>query len=235
MKKISSAAKVYIISTILVGLALVVWAFGQVEWKSWSVYVLAVVAAVAQTLKVEGPNDKTNYNIALFVYGFTFIALGAPATLIVIVVAHLVEWVWHKYAWYIQSFNIGAYVIPAYLAGRIYQRVSPGTQALDLNGALGIAIALLVFVLGNHLLVGLVIQLARGQSFAESGVFEFFPLFLDFTILAMGAVTALVWFYNPFAALLNVLPVYLLYKAIQVPALERQISEMQKQAAPSGD
>ena len=54
-------------------------------------YVLAALGAAAQTYKVEGPNDKTNYNIAWFVYGFTFITLGAPAALIVMVIAHLVE------------------------------------------------------------------------------------------------------------------------------------------------
>jgi hypothetical protein len=80
-----------------------------------------------------------------------------------------------------------------------------------------------------------VIKLARGQSFAESGVFEFFPLFLDFTILGMGSVTALIWFYNPFAAFFNILPLYLLYKALQVPALERQVENMESQMAHSGD
>ena len=112
---------------------------------------------------------------------------------------------------------------------------NPGSQALNLNGALILATALLVFVLGNHLLVGLVIKLARGQSFAESGVFAFFSLFLDFTILSMGVVTAFIWFTNPFAALLNVLPLYLLYSAIRVPALSRRVAELEKQMAHSGD
>jgi hypothetical protein len=43
-------------------------------------------------------------------------------------------------------------------------------------------------------MVGLVIRLARAESFTESGVFEFFTLFLDFTILAMGFVTTFIWF-----------------------------------------
>jgi hypothetical protein len=81
----------------------------------------------------------------------------------------------------------------------------------------------------------LVIQLARGQSFAESGVFGFFTLFLDFTILSMGVVTAFVWFTNPFAAFLNILPLYLLYNAIRVPALARRVEELESQMAQSGD
>lgn len=235
MKNLSSAAKVYILSTIIAGLGLVVWMSRDVDWTNFGLYILAALGAAAQTYKVEGPNDQTNYNIAWFVYGFTFIALGAPAAVIVIVVSHLVEWAWHKYPWYIQSFNIGAHVVPAYLAGLIYGMVSSGSQTLDLTGALGLAAAQLIFVLGNHFLVGVVIKLARGQSFAESGVFAFFTLFLDFTLLSMGVVTAFIWFTHPFASLLNVLPLYLLYNALRVPALTRQVENMEQQMAQSGD
>jgi hypothetical protein len=44
----------------------------------------------------------------------------------------------------------------------------------------------------------------------------------------MGAVTALIWFQNPFASLLNIPPLYLLYNAIRVPALKRQLEELKK-------
>jgi hypothetical protein len=235
MKNLSTAAKVYILGTMLVGLGLVVWKFQEVEWANLGLYLLAALGAAAQVYKVEGPNDKTNYNIAWFVYGFSFIALGPAAALFVIVVAHLAEWIWHRYPWYIQSFNIGAHAIPVFLAGLVYELIRGGADQLDLNGAIGMAAGLAVFVFLNHLLVGVVIKLARGQSFAESGVFEFYSLLLDFTILAMGAVTALVWFSNPFASILNILPLYLLYRSIQVPALERRVQELERQMAHAGD
>jgi hypothetical protein len=184
------------------------------------------LGAVAQTLKVEGPNEKTNYSIAWFVYGFAFVAYGPSTAMFVIVVSHLVEWIWHRYPWFIQTFNIGAHVIPVFLAGLVFDTISHGAKALDLGTALGLIAANLIFILGNHLIVGLVVKLARGQSFAESGVFEFLTLFLDFCVLSMGAVTALVWHNNPLASLLNILPLYLLYNALRVPALKRQLQEL---------
>jgi hypothetical protein len=48
-------------------------------------------------------------------------------------------------------------------------------------------------------------------------------------------VTALVWISNPLASLLNILPLYLLYRAIQVPALERRVQELERQMAQTGD
>ena len=228
MKNLSSSAKAYILGTLLIGLGLTAWTALDLDWTNPWLYVALVLGAVAQTLKVEGPNAKTNYSIAWFVYGFAFLALGPSAALIVVVVAHLVEWSWHKYPWFIQGFNIGAHVIPMFLSGLLFGAVSRATQSFDLVRALGLAAANLTFVFGNHFLVGMVVKLARGQSFAESGVFELLTLSLDFTVLTLGAVTALVWQYNPLLSLLNVPLLYPLYHALHLPALSRRLAHMKK-------
>jgi hypothetical protein len=98
---------------------------------------------------------------------------------------------------------------------------------LELQGALALFVALMTFTLLNHLLVGIVIMLARGQSFKESGVFDFLTLVTDFTLLGLGAASALIFLVNPFGALLNVIPVYLLYQALKVPALGRRVQELE--------
>lgn len=228
MKNLSTTAKGYILGVILIGFSLIAWTALELNWTNPGLYLLAVVGAGTQVLKVDGPNDKTNYSIAWFVYGFTFLALGWEAAIFVIVIAHLAEWAWHKYPWFIQSFNIGNHVISVLLAGIFFKTIGHGTLVLDLRGALGLAVANLVFVLLNHFLVGLVVRLARGQSFAESGVFGFLTLFLDFTVLSMGSATALIWQVNPLAALLNILPLFLLYQALRVPALLRQVQELKR-------
>lgn len=228
MNNLSPIAKVYVLGTILIGLGLTGWMVAELDWTNPGLYLLSVLGAIAQTLKVEGPDNKTNYSIAWFVYGFAFVVLGVGAAMFVVVISHLAEWAWHKYPWFIQGFNIGAHVLPVFLAGLAFEAISRGIKSPDLGGALGLIAANLVFVFTNHLLVGMVIKLARGRSFAESGVFGFFTLFLDFTVLSMGAVTALIWRDNPVASMLNILPLYLLYHAIRVPALKRQVDEMQK-------
>ena len=233
MNNLSSTAKMYILSTILIGAGLLIWMALKLDWGNPGLYLLAVLGAATQILKVEGPNARTNYSIAWFVYGFAFLAMGLEAAIFIIVISHLVEWIWHKYPWYIQSYNIGNHILSVFLAGLVFTTVSRGAQVLDLRGALGLAAANLVFVFMNHFLVGLVVKLARGQSFAESGVFGFLTLFLDFTVLSMGSVTALAWAYNPLASLLNILPLYLLYHALRVPALMRQLQEMKNQVGKS--
>jgi hypothetical protein len=228
MNNISTSAKVFILSVVALGIALTAWTLSSLDWTNTGLYLVSALGAIAQTLKVEGPDDRTNYSIAWFVYGFALLAFGASAALFVVIVSHLVEWVWHKYSWYIQAFNIGAHLLPLFLAGLVFNALRQGSQALDLNLALALALAAAAFVLGNHLLVGLVVKLARGQSFAESGVLGFFTLFLDFTILSMGAITALVWASHPFASLLNILPLILLYHALRVPKLMHQLAQFRK-------
>ena len=240
MKDLSLSAKAYILSTILIGFGLLAGMAAKLDWANTGLYLLAFLGAVAQTLKVEGPDARTNYSIAWFVYGFTFLLLGTAAALFVVVISHLVDWIWHKYPWYIQSFNIAAHAVPVFLAGLVFGALSKGTPVLDLGSALGMAAANLVFVFVNHFLVGLVVRLARGQSFAHSGVFGFLTLFLDFTVLSMGTVTAVIWQTSQFSALLNITPLYLLYNALRVPALQRQLQEMRSMRArvglqPSGD
>jgi hypothetical protein len=114
------------------------------------------------------------------------------------------------------------------LAGALFSVLSRGGKAIDFNFALGLAAANLAFVSGNHWLVGLVVKFARGQSFAESGVFELLTLSLDFTVFTLGAVTALAWSFNPFLAVLNFPLLYPLYQALKVPALRRLREEINR-------
>jgi hypothetical protein len=199
----------------------------KLDWSNAGLYILAVLGAI----KVGRPDDKTNYSIAWFVYGFTFIGFGPVSALFVVVFSHLVEWIWHKNPWYIQTFNIGAHSMPVFLAGLGFATFSRESREFNLDLALGMAVANLVFVFGNHLLVGCAIKMARARTFAETGVFEFLTLFLDFTVLSMGTATALLWQSNPFASVLNILPLYLLYQALRVPALTRRLQEMKATAA----
>jgi hypothetical protein len=145
-----------------------------------------------------------------------------------------VEWTWHKYPWYIQSFNIGAHAVPVFLAGLAFGALERGAAVGNLDNTIGMVAANVVFVFGNHFLVGMVVRLARGRSFAESGVFGFLTLFLDFTVLSMGAVTALAWQISGFVSLLNLLPLYLLYNALRLPRLQRQLQELKAHHAEPG-
>jgi hypothetical protein len=229
MADFSRGTKLYLFGTMFSGGLHFVLKLNGISWGHLGLLALACLAAIAQVFKVSGPTERSNYNLAWFLYGFALVSMGVPAALFVILVAHLVEWAWHRYPWYIQVFNIASYGLVTLVADLVYRSLNPSTDPLQLNGALALVAAFGAFTLLNHLLVGLVIRLARGQSLAESGVLDFLTLAIDFTLLGLGAAAALVWMINPWAVVLNAVPLYLLYQGIQAPALRRRIAELEAQ------
>ena len=220
--KFSLKTKLFIGGTILIGLVIGIWYLRGLAGYGPSLLVLAALAAAAQVLKVEGATSRSSYNISWLVYGFTFVFLGPTATFFVILVSHLVEWIWHKYPWYIQLFNIGNYAIALLVSDLVYHGLQAAAGYTGLVPILAILAAFIAFTLVNHFMVGMVILLARGQSFSQSGVFDFLTVMIDFSLIGMGAGAALIWSVNPFGVVLTLLPLYLIYSTLKVPALQRQ-------------
>jgi diguanylate cyclase (GGDEF)-like protein/putative nucleotidyltransferase with HDIG domain len=222
MSELSWKARTFILSTIFVGLGLSVYNLLRVDWHNYSMLILAGVAAIAQVYKVEGATHKSSHNLGWVVYGFSFMLLGGPATIFIILVAHLVDWAWHKYPWYIQSFNMATFAIAISVAGLVNNWILTSQLSVEILSTLAAFCALAAFTLLNHLLIGLVIWFARGQTFTESGIFGTLTLMIDFTLLSLGIVAATIWSINSIAALLVFIPLYLIYITLKVPSLQRQ-------------
>jgi diguanylate cyclase (GGDEF)-like protein/putative nucleotidyltransferase with HDIG domain len=222
MNDLSLKAKIFILTTILIGAILSIYSLANLELHGYGLLILAGLAAVAQVFKVEGSTHKSSYNISWLVYGVTFVMMGAPSTLFVILVSHLVEWVWFKYPWYIQLFNMANYAIAVTAAGLVYTLTNPEGYSTGLYGAVVTLAALAVFTLINHTYIGLVIWFARGQTISQSGVFKILTLMIDFTLISLGVATALIWEINPFMSFFVLVTIYLVYSTLQVPALQRQ-------------
>jgi diguanylate cyclase (GGDEF)-like protein/putative nucleotidyltransferase with HDIG domain len=226
MKGLSKRARFYIIAVIVAGFVVLGDSLRNLNYSDpWMLLVLSALASLSLIFKVEGATDRLHYNISFAIYSFTFILMGPADAIIVILISNLVEWSWHKYAWYIQSFNIANYLLVIFASEAVYEYISPSRTILSMTGILGALAAMLVFTFINHLLIGTVVWMARGENYLKSGVFDFFPLMMDFTLLCMGVGTALIWMVNPYAIIYSVLPLYLIYSTLRVPALERQ-SEM---------
>lgn len=224
MRELSPQTRFYIITSMVVGVMVAVYSLAQWDWQQSgiSTVILALLGSLCLLFKVEGSTSRTHYDVTFMVYGATLILLGAPEAIFVIIVAHLVEWIWHRYPWYIQSFNIASYIIVAAATSMVYEWMNPSRSMGTWESALAMLASMAVFVLLNHLMVGLIVWLARGENFKQSGIFQVFSLMMDWIMLCMGAGAALVWAYNPLAAIFLVLPVYLIYSTLRVPALERQ-------------
>jgi diguanylate cyclase (GGDEF)-like protein/putative nucleotidyltransferase with HDIG domain len=184
--------------------------------------VLCIVAILTTIFKVEGTTVRSHYSINFVVYGFTLFLLGIPETFAVITISNLAEWIWHKERWYTRFFNTACYIVVIQASSLVYSLINPTGSLQSMQAVVGIVTAMAVFTLLNHLMVGVIIWLARGQNFTESGIFDMLPLIIDLTLLCLGASLVVVWQYNPYAVLIFLIPLYLIYSTLRVPALERQ-------------
>lgn len=227
MKNLSIKAKSYILTVIGFGSFLFIkysepFVSGSSEITLY-IYLLGIIGAITLLYKVVGATDGSHFNITFLVYGFSYVLLGLPETLLVILISNIIEWIKHKYPWYIQTFNISQYAIAFWLADVISQAAYQNMVVFSSINLNGLGLAALIFVLTNHLLVGLVLVFARGQSFSESGVFKFFTLFLDFSLFVMGISAALLWIsLSPMSTIFVLIPLYMIYSTLRVPALERK-------------
>ncbi len=223
MKSFSFRTKSYLFMTWAVGIVIFASRIQHVDLGTpLLLLALCVLASLAEILKVAGSTERSHYTFSFLIYGFTFALFGPTEAMLVIVVAHLVEWIWNRPPWYIQLFNTGSYVLVMEAASLVYSWINPARVHTTWQAALAIIISMAAFNMLNHLMVALVIWLARGEDFKKSGIFDFFPLMLDLTLLYFGASLSLVWNYNPYALGFFLVPLYLIYSTLRVPALERQ-------------
>lgn len=231
MKSFSLWTKTYLIATWLAGLALFIWnaPFFKIDVSRLTLLaVLMLAASLAQIFKVEGATHRSHYATSFVVYSFSLLRMGVPETILVIIVSNLAEWLWHRSPWFIALFNTACYIIVIQIAELVYALFDPTGSLQGLNSVIGILLAMITFTMLNHLMVGAIIWLARGENFAQSGIFRFMPLIIDLTMLVMGASLNVVWNFNPYAVLLFIIPVYLIYSTLRVPALERKTELDQK-------
>ncbi len=225
MKEFSRITQAYIWGMIFLASFLAIWQFSQPMIENpWLLAAACIVASVLQIVAVFGATARSSYSLSWIIYAFMLVLEGPSAALIVVLVSHFAEWILerNRLVWYIQSFNISTFIVVVFLSGALIE----WGQGLFPTGSvwtfLITVMALAVFTLVNHFLVALVIKLARGQTFAQSGVFGWFTLFLDYTLLCLGFLGAIVWQANPIALTLTAFVTFMLFEALKVPALERK-------------
>ena len=223
MKELSPKTRAYLFSVYAAGGGILAWQLTRLEISApWLLLGLCCAASLAAIFTVEGATNRSHYTVSFLVYGFTFAALGISATLTVIAISCIVEWIWRRWPWFIQLFNMTCYVLVMYVAHLIFAAINPGEKMNSALAVLALSLAMAAFTLLNHLLVGVIVWLARGENFQKSGVFDVLPLMIDMTLLSLGGSMVIVWNHNPYALALFSLPLYLIYSTLRVPSLERQ-------------
>jgi diguanylate cyclase (GGDEF)-like protein len=196
---------------------------GPIRASDWPVFaVLAVAASVTQLLVVKMPAHQAYYSTAVFFLGAAVLLPPALVALIV-VIAHIPEWVKHRCTWYIQTFNIANYVCAAVGACLVCRElIEPGHQFVGRLGQLALAgaAASVLFVLVNHTLLAQMLRLARGKSYGASGLFSVGSLSTEVVLALLGVGAAAVWELAPPLTPFVLAPLLLVHRSLELPGLQ---------------
>jgi len=223
LRDLSLTARIYLIAVYLLGLWVFLWNLPSAAGIDlMGVLVLSLLASFFLIFKVVGATIRSHYTLSFLVYGFAFAHFGLSETLLVILISNIVEWLWNRPPWYIQAFNTTSNFVVMAAAYLVFNLINPSGSLLTSVGVLSIAVSMVVYTLLNHIILGIVLWLARGENLKTSRMLDVFPFVMDVTMLTFGCMLNVVWNTSPYSMVLFLLPLYLIYTTLRIPALERQ-------------
>ena len=191
----------------------------------WLVFaLLAGAAAIAQLFVVNAPPNQCYHLSVLFLVAA---ALLLPPQLIVLIgiVQCVPEWLKVRYPWYIQTFNICNFTLNTLAAWAVAHVIVRGDEVIASahvrTAAAGVA-ACFAFVALNHLLLGLMLHLARGRSLRETGLFSSASISIDLVLTMLGVALAYFWHENPWLIPVAIAPLLVVHRSLSVPRLEAE-------------
>jgi diguanylate cyclase (GGDEF)-like protein/putative nucleotidyltransferase with HDIG domain len=194
----------------------------SLQTEGWFAFiVLSTCAAVAQLFVVRTPHDQSYHTTVVFLIPAVLL-LPPELIALLCVVYGLPEWLKIRYPWYIQAFNISNHTLNGLAAWGAVELVRSAGFGPNLEFALSGLVASLVFVSLNHVLLATMLHLARGHSFAGTGLFSVESLSTDFVLALLGVAFAGLWDWNPLLLPMAVAPLLLVRRSLSVPALQQE-------------
>jgi diguanylate cyclase (GGDEF)-like protein/putative nucleotidyltransferase with HDIG domain len=191
------------------------------QWAAFAVF--ASCAAVAQLFTVQTPRNHGFQTTNVFLIPAVLL-LPAPLVALIALVQHIPEWLNSRKAWYVQSFNIANYTLDSLAA----YAVAHGIEHSGLVGsphareALAGAAAALTFVLLNHVLLAVMLNLARQYSLRDTELFTFDGLSTELILAGLGVGVATFWRLNPWLIPFGLAPLVLIHRSLAVPQLQAE-------------
>ena len=209
---------------IAIGAALAAYIVGPLSLSGSQLvafFAFTFLATVSQLFMVDAPNRQSYHATPAFLLAGAY--LLDPGLLVpMVVIALIPEWIRYRYPWYIQSFNIATYLLNVLAAWGALHLVAPGGLSAEWRPAAGVLVAGPAFAVLNHLMVAMVLKLARGISVKESGLFGRESIETDLALLAVGAGMATFWAVEPMLIFLQLVPLALFFRALRVPQLQEE-------------
>ena len=224
-ESLSLVARAYMVLVFAVALAVTLPFVDRLpDTSNWFAFaVLASAAALAQVFRVRTPSDQSYHTTIVFLVPAALI-LPPQLLPLLVLVQHIPEWLKYRFRWQLQTFNIANFTIGIMAAWASSQLIERSSWIANPNLRFAVAglAASIVLVLINHALLAVMLNLARGHSIRETGLFSFENLSTELVLAALGVAFAYFWLDNPWLLPFAVAPVLLVHRSLTVPALQAE-------------
>jgi diguanylate cyclase (GGDEF)-like protein/putative nucleotidyltransferase with HDIG domain len=196
----------------------------QASGNQWAAFVVfASCAAVAQLFTVQTPRNHGFQTTNVFLIPAVLL-LPAPLVALIAIVQHVPEWLSSRKTWYVQSFNIANYTLDGLAAWAVVHAIERSglIGSPSARDALAGAGAAITFVLLNHVLLAVMLNLARSYSLRETELFTFDGLSTELILAGLGVGVATFWRLNPWLIPFGLAPLVLIHRSLAVPQLQAE-------------
>jgi diguanylate cyclase (GGDEF)-like protein len=228
MRQLSAAARMWIVAVLLGGACAIAIGIAQAnqpevraDLAEPSFWLLLIAACVAHAFPVIAPRHQAYHATQAFLMA-SVLVLAWPCVVLIIVAAHVAEWLRRPRPVYIQLYNIATYLIAAGASAAVVHAsgVWPFQFGVDARGLVVALLAAAVMLLLNHGLTATVLWLARGIRPTDSGLFAVESLGLDGVLLVVGIGIGGLLTIQPLSILVTGSPLILIQRALRVASFE---------------
>jgi diguanylate cyclase (GGDEF)-like protein/putative nucleotidyltransferase with HDIG domain len=224
-RRLSRASTGYLVLIIGTAAALMLPAVAHLssETHGWITFaIFGCAAAITQLFPVHTPKNNAFTPSIIFMLPAAFLL---PPELIALmpIVMHLPEWLKVRYPWFMQTFNISNHMINLFAAwglSRLVLNYVPGSEAQ--KWAIAGFVASLAYVILNHSIVAVMLRLARGMRWRETGLLSFSSLSNELVVSLLAFALVSFWRTNPWLIPIGIAPMLLIHRSLAVPALEEE-------------
>ncbi|GAC1384981.1 MAG: hypothetical protein NVSMB42_03740 [Herpetosiphon sp.] len=235
MRRLSAAARAYVIACFFGGAVALGWlvAHGPLLRMPVAQWLLALALATAAGMcqvfvvhQIRTTGLRSDHLTPAPILA-ALLLLPSPLLALVLVVAWIPEWIVFRRSWYIQLWNIAAYLIAGAISRALFFYLTGLDYVVDIAVLqlvhAGATLALIPCFLGiQTLLLAWVFLLARNMSFKTSGLFAPEKLVVEATITCVGLGFAVAWLIDPRYGIATALPLFLLFQVLHVQNLREE-------------
>jgi diguanylate cyclase (GGDEF)-like protein len=228
MRQLSAAAQTWIAAVLLGGAITLAIGIAQAdqpevrtELAEPAVWLLLIGACLAHAFPVIAPRHQAYHATQAFLMA-SVLVLAWPCVVLIVVAAHVAEWLRRPRPAYIQLYNVATYLIASAASAAVVHAsgVWPFNFGVDARTLVLAIVAAAVMLLLNHGLTAVVLWLARGIRPTESGLFGAESLGLDGILLIVGIGIGGLVRIQPLSILVTGSPLILIGRALRVANVE---------------